>query len=70
MVHWHRRELDDYFSLYRHDAVLHHTLVEGDLVAMTFTLTGTAQGQPINRSGLALLQFDGLQCIERWTSTH
>jgi ketosteroid isomerase-like protein len=100
MEHWHRRELDAYFTLYRPDATLHHThgdfdlagahrdyhalfeaipdaivefqhvLVEGDLVAMTFTLTGTTDGRPVTRQGLSMLRFDGLHCIERWTSTH
>ena len=98
--HWHRRELDDYFTLYRLDATLHHThgdfdlagahqdylelfeaipdaaiefhhmLVEGDLVAMSFTLTGTANDQPVIRHGLSMLRFEGVQCIERWTSSH
>ena len=100
MTHWHRRELDDYFTLYRPDATLHHThgdfdvagahldylalfdampdatvtfdhlLVDGDLVAMNFVLTGTADDQDVIRRGLSMLLFDGLQCIERWTSTH
>lgn len=47
-----------------------HVLIEGDLVAMNFTLTGTTDGQDVVRHGLSMLLFDELQCIERWTSTH
>ena len=44
--------------------------IERDLVAMNFTLTGTTNDQHVIRRGLSMLLFDGLQCIERWTSAH
>jgi predicted ester cyclase len=47
-----------------------HTLADGDLVAMNFSLAGTFYGTFSSRHGLSLLRFTDELCVERWTSSH
>jgi predicted ester cyclase len=55
----------------------HEALVEGDLYACRFTMTGTqagefmgfpASGRPFTLHGMTILRFDGDRVIERWTT--